>query len=253
MSRTLQPSPAERARGALAAGAVAGVVGYALILGLGVHPVHIVQDGLKLFAIPPERVPPPKPPVVQPPHARAHRKEAAAAPPNLRSHATDIVVPPAIVPPVVRSPVTVAPVANTGMQASQGAAEVAGPGTGAGGQGNGTGSGGQGDGDGDGDGDNSPPRLIKGHLKIKDVPQELIAGGRGGTVSVIYAVETDGRVTDCQVSRSSGLPDLDALTCRLIEQRFRYEPSRDPEGHPVRSHVYENHSWEFDTGPDVER
>jgi protein TonB len=33
--------------------------------------------------------------------------------------------------------------------------------------------------------------------------------------------------------KSSGHSELDSTTCRLIEQRFRYEPARDSEGRPV--------------------
>ena len=39
---------------------------------------------------------------------------------------------------------------------------------------------------------------------------------------------------------------LDDTTCRLIEERFRFDPSRDPQGRPVESMVVENHSWEID-------
>ena len=40
-----------------------------------------------------------------------------------------------------------------------------------------------------------------------------------------------------------GNPELDAVTCRLIQQRYRFRPSLDPGGRPVRSQVVEDHSW----------
>ena len=61
---------------------------------------------------------------------------------------------------------------------------------------------------------------------------------------MIYTVETDGRATRCQITRSSGSAELDETTCRLIEQRFRFDPSRDRYGRPVRSRIVQDHNWE---------
>jgi protein TonB len=42
---------------------------------------------------------------------------------------------------------------------------------------------------------------------------------------------------------------LDETTCRLIEERFRFEPSRDRSGRPVRSRIVENHEWDVEDIP----
>ncbi|HEX7782903.1 MAG TPA: energy transducer TonB [Sphingobium sp.] len=149
-----------------------------------------------------------------------------------------------MIPIPIPSPVVVAPVSGAGDQTSAGNAAVRGPGTGSGGAGNGTGDGDEGYGE--GDGGNSPPRWIKGRIRDSDYPKAEAETGVGGTVAVRYAVETDGRATECRVTRSSGSADLDAVTCRLIEQRFRYRPSRTPQGRAVRSIIIENHHWEID-------
>jgi protein TonB len=112
----------------------------------------------------------------------------------------------------------------------------------------GTGSGGYGNGDGDG-GDESPPRWRSGRLKDSDYPKAAGVAGISGTVSVRYTVETNGRVTGCLVTRSSGSAALDDTTCRLIEKRFRFEPSRDAQGRAVRSMLEENHEWAIDQQP----
>jgi periplasmic protein TonB len=57
-------------------------------------------------------------------------------------------------------------------------------------------------------------------------------------------VGADGRVFDCEITRSSGSRELDETTCRLIQERFRYEPSRDPSGRPVPATIVQNHIWE---------
>lgn len=59
-----------------------------------------------------------------------------------------------------------------------------------------------------------------------------------GTVGV------NGRVTRCTVTRSSGVPELDVLTCRLIEQRFVYRPATDRQGRPVPDEVEIEWTWD---------
>ncbi|HWT13829.1 MAG TPA: energy transducer TonB, partial [Allosphingosinicella sp.] len=120
--------------------------------------------------------------------------------------------------------------------------------TGSGGLGDGTGSGGDGGGGGGGGGYGdgrglSPPRWLRGRIRDSDYPPGLGEAGIGGTVSVRYTVETDGRVSGCMVTRSSGSGALDRTTCRVIEERFRFDPSRDGRGRPIRSQIVENHEW----------
>ena len=92
--------------------------------------------------------------------------------------------------------------------------------------------------------DESPPRHIRGELRFSDAAK--VADGMaliGREMTTEFLVGTDGRVSGCEVTRSSGLPAVDAEVCRQIEQRFRYEPARDTTGRPVRSGIVMNHSW----------
>ena len=234
----------DRIAAATAAGVVQALLIYALITGLAFHPLAALDDGLALFSVDPPAPPPPR---IIPERQKTHRAEGAAAPRSLRSTATEVVAPPPLVPIPVTPPVIAAPVANTGTQATQGASDLPGPGTGAGGYGNGFGSGGSGDGD--GDGYETPPRWKKGRIKDSDYPREAAEQGATGTVSVRYRVELDGRVTGCVITRSSGSPVLDETTCRLIEQRFRYEPSRDARGRPVISYIVRDNDWVIERLP----
>ena len=243
----LRADPSSRIGGALIAIALQAGILCALFFGLALRVPEVVRDPLTLFVTAP---PPPPPPPVVPPKHRTKGHVGAAAPANRKSTATEVQAPKPVVPPVKPPPIVAAPTLNVGVQATQGAAPVAGPGSGAGGTGNGTGSGGQGDGD--GGGDDTPPRQIGGRMRIDDLPPDLMAMGIRGTVGVRYAVEVNGAVDDCRVTRSSGNRELDALTCRLIETRFRYRPSLDGDGHPVKAYVVENHSWEV-TGDDTGR
>lgn len=236
-------STSDRARSGLGAATIVALTGVVLVIGLRVDPRAAVRQGLQTFALAPD--PPPPTPAPPPPHHAARRPQGAAAPPNLRSRATEVAAPKPILPPPPPKLVT-APKAAQSLDPSSGAADRAGPGTGAGGVGNGFGSGGGGDGDGDGDGGDTPPRWKSGRLKDSDYPKDAGRSGISGTVSVRYVVEEDGRVTHCQVTHSSGSALLDATTCRLIEQRFRYRPSLDSDGEPVRSIIEEDHSWLID-------
>jgi periplasmic protein TonB len=62
-------------------------------------------------------------------------------------------------------------------------------------------------------------------------------------VGLSFRVERTGRVSRCTVTQSSGVPELDALTCRLIVQRFRYRPSTDRYGRPIADTVDGEHEW----------
>ena len=235
-------TPRERIGGALAALAVTGVLGMALVLGLAVRERMVAADeGMAVFAVQPER-PQAKQKSQRMPQ-RNTRPSGAAAPPNLRSRATEVQAPVPVVPIPVPPVLTVAEKAADGAQATSGAAMVAGPGTGAGGIGDGFGGGGDGDGDGAGDRDATPPRQIRGRISNRDYPENLSDAGIGGRVTVLYLVETDGRVADCDVVGSSGNAQLDQWTCRLIRERFRFRPSRDGRGRPVPALIRENHTW----------
>lgn len=229
------PGTGDRLRGALGAILVQCLLGALLLSGLAVRrgaqqaPALTVLD----FALPP-------PPAIEPEAkpAQHNRPEGAAAPPNLKSRATEVTSPvPALVP---ISQIVVAPRAANGSDANSGSALVAGPGTGAGGVGNGTGSGGAGDGDGDG---GTPLEWVGGEIKDSDYPRAALRAGIGGTVHLRFTVGVKGRVTDCDVTRSSGNADLDATTCRLIVKRFRYKPSRDADGRPYADIVTGEHEW----------
>jgi len=242
----------ERVGSALSTAIVHALLGAALIWGLDAPLPPALEAPLRMFNVAPPP-PRPEPPPSRPPprvesDTRAQRfspgEEGGAAPPNIRSRATEVVAPPPEVQLPIPSPIVAALRAGTGSDASTGAAEVRGPGTGAGGEGDGSGSGlGGGGGGGGGYGRMRPPRLIRGSLRDADYPAGLGEAGAGGTVSVRYTVLTDGRAVDCRITRSSGHAALDETTCRLIERRFRFDPSRDGRGRPIVSDIVEDHSW----------
>lgn len=237
-----RPDARTRIIAASAAIALQALFAWVLISGLSVTFAEKLSESLNVFDIAPEPDPPP-PVTIEPNPVADTRPEGEAAPPNLRSRATEIEAPVPIVQiPLPPPPVITAPVAAVGNDASSGNADIPGPGTGAGGIGDGTGSGGRGDGDGAG-GRETPPRQIGGRLSDRDFPRAAANAGAGGTVEIIFNVEADGRITDCGIERSSGNRELDQTTCRLVVQRYRYQPARDARGRPVPSTIIESHEW----------
>jgi len=169
----------------------------------------------------------PEPPVdtePEPAGAEAPPSEAAI-PAALAAPEPDIVIEQPTPPPPLP------PVAAEGLKTVAGASERPGDGTGSKGEGSGTGSGA--DGRGTGGGAIVRARWLSGRIERSDYPPRANRAGQGGSVIVHFDVRADGSVHRCRIRQSSGHPDIDTTTCRLIEERFRYTPARDGRGQPV--------------------
>ncbi|RIA37648.1 outer membrane transport energization protein TonB [Hephaestia caeni] len=241
-----EPSTRTRLSSAGLSAAIVALAGYALVTGLNVPFPRVVDSTLKVFGVAPPPPPPPPPPpekvTIQP--RLSPKAEGKAAPPNITSRATPVAAPTPIIPLPVPPVVVTSIKPFEGPDPTQGNADIRGPGTGAGGIGDGTGSGGRGDGG--GAGGNSPPRHTGGRIRNSDYPASAGAAGAGGVVSVEYYVLPSGRVSNCHITHSSGNQALDETTCRLITERYRYEPSRTADGTPVRSIIVADHEWIID-------
>jgi periplasmic protein TonB len=232
MMARLAPDLLERIKSGLIVAALHAALGYAFIAGPGFHVPNAPGDRLKLFDVP-AATPPAPVEEAAPAPARAPEPEGAAAPPNLEATPAPIVAPePEIVLPLP-PPVLAAPIAGTGTAPSAGASDRPGPGTGAGGEGAGTGSGRSGHGMGGG-GVAISARQISGRIVDSDYPRAAKRARLEGKVRVHFTVAPTGRATGCRIVRSSGHPELDTTTCRLIEHRFRFDPARDARGRPVQ-------------------
>jgi protein TonB len=207
------------------------VLGFVLLSGLRVQVTSTAQAVQRLIGITLPKLAPPPPPVVErkAAHSPASAPKAEHAPlggsPGPRpAHAS-----PSVTPVIAVQP-TVAP---SGGGSGTGPALGSGSGGGAGGQGYGTSGGGGAD-----------LELISGDIGPKDYPRRLAKAGIGGTVKMRCTVGPNGRVVRCSVIGSSGVPELDALTPRLIEQRFVYRPATDRYGRPVADDVEIDWTWD---------
>ena len=232
--------PWVRARSALATAAICLLVGTGLIFGISENAPQRVSAAIEAMSIsaPP---PPPPPPEPAPKPERAPRPAGAAAPAAREARPKEIVAPRPRIRPQP-APVTAPPVAATGNQSNSGAAPDPGPGTGAGGAGNGTGAGGSGTGAGGGGG-GARTRWRSGTIRNRDYPDAASDARIEGVVIAHFIVGVDGRVHDCRVVESSGNADLDSTTCRLIEQRFRYEPARNAAGEAIEAPAGWRQQW----------
>lgn len=76
-----------------------------------------------------------------------------------------------------------------------------------------------------------------------DYPSRALREEREGVTGFRVTVGPDGRVTDCQITSSSGSPDLDQTACDKIRQRARFTPATDGEGQPTTGSYSNRVRW----------
>jgi protein TonB len=226
--------PRERATALVAVAVVQVAIAIVLISGFRVE-IGQASDVVQQFVA--FTLPPPPAVVVVPkvrPTPKPHPTAHAAAPPPRAANPGGSPGPAAHGRAVIAQvPVHPTPAPAAGGGAGTGQSQGAG-------SGGGSGSGGAGEDDGGGGTDLVQ---IAGEILPSDYPRRLGNAGVGGRVSVVFIVGVDGRPSHCRVSRSSGVAELDSLTCRLIERRFRFRPSTDRYGRPIPDEVEWDHDW----------
>lgn len=193
------------------------LIGYALVTGLAISVVKKVAEDLKTFDVqeeppPPEEKPPPpkEVPQTQPP-------PVVSPPPIVRVNtpAPPIVQTVRVAPPPVITPT--APVAPPAPPAPP-----------------------------------PPPKKVqparaKANLaslfSTDDYPPSALRSGEEGTTGFSLTVGTNGRVTECTITSSSGSSTLDNATCRLLERRARFTPAHDSSGNPITDTVPGRITW----------
>ncbi|MEO7601993.1 MAG: energy transducer TonB [Sphingomicrobium sp.] len=86
----------------------------------------------------------------------------------------------------------------------------------------------------------APPRKVvsaqsaKGDLRslfsADDYPASAQSSGAEGTSQASLTIGPDGRVTSCNITRSSGNGALDSATCSILRRRAKFTPARDSNG-----------------------
>jgi len=66
-----------------------------------------------------------------------------------------------------------------------------------------------------------------------DYPASAIAANAQGTAQARLTIGPDGRVTGCDLIRSTGNGALDSTTCNILRRRVKFTPARDSNGNPT--------------------
>jgi len=191
-------------------------LGYAFVTGLAYDYAKKIANKMNTFDVAPP--PPPPPPDVPPP----------PPPPDQPMQPPPVVSP----PPIVQ---TVAPVVQIQTQAvAPPAVSLAPPAPPA----------------------PPPPPRVSQAAKAKGNPSQYfgrdnyppaaLRAGEEGRVSVRLTIGTDGRVSDCVVTGSSGSSDLDNTTCSIFKRRVRYSPAKDENGNPIVDHSNQSVRWQLE-------
>ncbi len=190
------------------------VVGYALVTGLAYEGVRMVVKKVTTVDIKkdePKKEPPPPPkkmatppPIVAPP---PKINVATVAPPI-----QTVTTPPPPAPPVlVAAPPVVAPPAPPAPRFQPKSAV---------------------------------PKGNPGNwATTNDYPTRALREEREGTTGFRVTVTPEGRVGSCEITSSSGSPDLDEAACSNITRRARFTPATDGEGNPTTGSYASRVRW----------
>jgi len=66
-----------------------------------------------------------------------------------------------------------------------------------------------------------------------DYPTRALRENRSGVTGFRLTVGADGRPTGCDITASSGSPDLDSTACSLLMRRAKFQPGQDSDGNPT--------------------
>ncbi len=193
------------------------VVGYALISGLAYSAFKKIKEVATAVKIDPDKPPPPPPPpppktdtpppppIVAPPPPI----QLNFAPPPIQAVSTPPPPSPAP-PPVVAVPAPVGP---------------------------------------------PPPRFTPKGASPKgrpgewasdnDYPTRALQLGQEGVTGFRLTVGTDGKVTNCEITKPSGSPELDKTTCDLMRRRARFTPATDGDGNPTTGSYPSSVRWQI--------
>ncbi len=78
-----------------------------------------------------------------------------------------------------------------------------------------------------------------------DYPSRALQQEREGTTGFRVTVGANGRVTSCEISSSSGHPDLDQATCTNVTRRARFDPALDGNGQPTTGTYQNRVRWQI--------
>jgi protein TonB len=82
-------------------------------------------------------------------------------------------------------------------------------------------------------------------VNTDDYPSRDLRAGNEGTAVFRAVVGSNGRVSACEIVRSSGHPALDAATCKAVTARARFEAATDENGEKVVGTYTNSVRWQI--------
>jgi protein TonB len=74
---------------------------------------------------------------------------------------------------------------------------------------------------------------VRNYFTGDDYPASAQAAGAEGTAQARLTIGPDGRVSGCDLIRSTGNSALDSATCNILRRRAKFTPARDSNGNPT--------------------
>ncbi|WP_066515133.1 energy transducer TonB [Sphingobium cloacae] len=180
------------------------VLGYAFVTGLGMKYVKKAAEQLNVIDVKEEPPPPDEEPPPPPPEQPVEPPPVVAPPPIVQTPAPAPPIQTVRTPPPIFNPVPVAAPPPPPPPAPPVAATRA-----------------------------SPRSSPGSWLSDADYPSRAQREERAGTAGFKLEIDGDGRVTSCTITSSTGHPDLDEATCRLLPKRARFKPAKGSDGQPM--------------------
>jgi len=188
------------------------VLGYAFVTGLGMKYVKKAAEQLDVFEVK-EEPPPPDEPPPPPPKPAEVPPPPVVAPPQI----VELPAPAApVLPTVPKAPPVLPPTPAPPPPAPPRAVEKAKP------RGN-------------------PGRW----MSSDDYPSRALREERSGALTFRLSIDTDGRVSDCTIIKSSGHSDLDSEACRLLTRRARFRAAKGADGNPMTDTYTSRFVWQI--------
>jgi periplasmic protein TonB len=78
-----------------------------------------------------------------------------------------------------------------------------------------------------------------------DYPDASRRAEEQGVARVTFTIGTNGQVTACAVTKTSGFPRLDEATCKVIQRRWRFNPAKDAAGQPIEETKSQPVRWQL--------
>jgi TonB family protein len=76
-----------------------------------------------------------------------------------------------------------------------------------------------------------------------DYPRQAILNRESGVTEIVLLVDESGKLADCMVTATSGIPTLDAMTCIAIRDGAKFTPAIGADGKPARGTMTQKVRW----------